>query len=152
MSRIRYVLMVVIDPKGEDAIGLLKTKGPEFLIGKLTFPGGKIEPEESVFTAASRELREETGVRLPAKQWHFAGYKSTDEFELHIVAARSKYVHEAKQMEAEPVLILPLAQHCRKAKESPSEYTPDFLQVVAKSLVALKISNALRDSLTQDVT
>ncbi len=38
-------------------------------IGGVTFPGGYVDERESAEMAASRELREETGLNIPADQW-----------------------------------------------------------------------------------
>ena len=46
-----------------------KNRGPENLIGKLNGVGGKIEENESEFSAMVREFKEETGLETLKIQW-----------------------------------------------------------------------------------
>jgi 8-oxo-dGTP pyrophosphatase MutT (NUDIX family) len=63
---IHYVSIIAIDPRADEVLLMEKTKGPQHLIGKLTFPGGKREAEDpSAAHAAARELLEEAGVEVP---------------------------------------------------------------------------------------
>ncbi len=135
MSCIRYVLMIVIDPSCKKAIGLLNTKGPEFLIGKITFPGGKAEAGESPQAAASRELLEEAGVEIAIAKWRQAAFKGDGNYELFVMLAVSEKVHEARQAEEEPVFELNPAQHLSAARIEPSRYTPDFIEFLETSAV-----------------
>ncbi len=43
---------------------LMRRSGTGFFDGLYSLPGGHVEPGESVFEAAERELREETGLRV----------------------------------------------------------------------------------------
>ena len=134
-----YVLMVVIDPATRSAVGLIKKKGPAFLLDKLNFPGGKIEPGETPEAAASRELREEAGVHVDDYEWTRALYWGDAAYELHVMAATSVHVHSARQCEDEPVQVLDLDEHARQATERPDLYPPDFLQVLNAAKLALHI-------------
>jgi len=78
MSFTSYVLMLVIDPTTRHAVGLIKRRGPAFLHGKISFPGGKLEPGETPEAAASREMREETGLRIDETGWTRASYVTDD--------------------------------------------------------------------------
>lgn len=125
---VRYVLMVVIDPQREYAIGITKKKGPKELIGRLCFPGGKIEPGEEPAMAASRELLEETGVTVKPGDWHDLGVRVTKNGVLHVFCAMSDRVLHARTCEEEPVHHLAIARHLEYATRQPAQYAPDFLQ------------------------
>lgn len=126
MTKIQYVTMVVIDPALGLAIGLTKLKGPKHLIGRITFPGGKIEPGEAAVTAASRELLEETGVEVPAANWQQVRFVEGADYELTVLTALSNKVSHARSIEAEPVWRLDIPWHLDNAKRQPSQYASDF--------------------------
>lgn len=48
-----------------------KIKGPEINIGKWNFIGGKIENNETIYQALSREVKEETNIIVNPKNWEF---------------------------------------------------------------------------------
>src|SRR5690606_8311472 len=99
-----YVLAIAIDARTGRAVGLIKNKGPAALIGKITFPGGKIEPGEGLEDAVSREMREEAGIEVPPAAWtHVASSK-----EVSVFMADCAQIEQARTMESEPILILDL--------------------------------------------
>jgi 8-oxo-dGTP pyrophosphatase MutT (NUDIX family) len=140
MNLTRYVLMVVIDPETRTVVGLIKKKGPSFLIDKVTFPGGKIEQGEHPGAAAGREMFEETGVEIPALAWRVVEIRKTDEMELTVLAAQSSDVDQAFSKEEEPVMTLQIEEHRALARANPQRYSPDFLTVLEGALKALKIA------------
>lgn len=127
-----YVLMVVLDPGASRVLGLQKLKGPAHLIGKMTFPGGRIEPRENFRTTATRELQEETGVKVPAVRWRLISMRG----DLVVVAAQADLTG-ARTQEAEPVVVMPVDSAQRTAIAHPGLYAADFLTILESAKEAL---------------
>ncbi len=68
IKRIRVAVGIVFDTQGRVLVGQRVVKDRYF--AKWEFPGGKIEPEESVTQALVREFKEECGIELePSKEF-----------------------------------------------------------------------------------
>jgi 8-oxo-dGTP pyrophosphatase MutT (NUDIX family) len=130
---IKYVLMIVYDPTRDLVVGLLKLRGPEFLIGKLTFPGGRTEEGETIEEAASREGSEEAGLRVPVDAWKFVCRHAT----MAVLAATTDETLRARQCEDEPVFIMNVTRQLEYAAQKPELYSPDFIVTLEASLATL---------------
>jgi 8-oxo-dGTP pyrophosphatase MutT (NUDIX family) len=139
MDSISYVLMVVVDPVTASAVGLIKKKGPTFLLNKLTFPGGRIEEGESPRSAATRELFEEAGIHVPESAWTLAEFRTSADHEMYVLAATSCHACEARQMEDEPVVLLEPQRHLLRAVVRTEEYAPDFVVVWRAAMKVLNL-------------
>lgn len=128
-----YVLMLVHDPVRDLVIGLLKERGPAFLIGKLTFPGGKTEPGETPEQACSRETDEEAGISVPVDAWKFVARSGV----VMVMAAVSDQVIHAKQCDDEPVFVMSVPRQLEYAARTPDSYVPDFIVLLEASLATL---------------
>ena len=136
MNYLRYVLLLVIDPDTGYVVGITKKKGPAFLLNRITFPGGKIEPDEDILVAASREMKEETGIDIPVSDWKLFDVQKEEGYELNkLVAVSSKVLH-SRTCEEEPVWHLKISAHQQFAAEQPAQYAPDFLQTLQDALTA----------------
>ena len=71
---IKYTATMLYHEKSNMCRGVQKAKGPEAVLGKWNYIGGKVEGDESIFAAHSREFREETGLRLEEIAYHKAGF------------------------------------------------------------------------------
>lgn len=60
----RYVATMIYHEEANAFIGVHKTRGPQAIVGKVNFIGGKVERGESDFNAHIREAREEVGIHL----------------------------------------------------------------------------------------
>lgn len=131
----KYVMTVVLTEDGQHAIGLIKRKGPEKLIGKITFPGGRRDPGEDPRTAAARELEEETGVRIPADRM----VNIANSEQMAVYAARSNDVFKAFTREEEEVLILAVPRHLEYRRQLPDAYVPEFEVFLKAAAAALPV-------------
>lgn len=59
---------VVLATKDGELNALVVTRGSEPFEGRLALPGGFVDPEEDLGPAILRELREETGISVEARQ------------------------------------------------------------------------------------
>lgn len=127
-----YVLLFVLNPATQQLVTLTKQSGPAFLKGKLTVPGGKREEVdgklEEVAVAATRELREETGLSVDQSAWLRIGGKKGEWGSLEAVLALSNEVHTARTMELEAVSTHTLDELEGLPKES---LAPDLLDYAA---------------------
>lgn len=55
---------------GSHKVALIRKERPEWQKGKLNGIGGHIEPGESPSQAMTREFEEETGVKIPLRNWN----------------------------------------------------------------------------------
>jgi 8-oxo-dGTP pyrophosphatase MutT (NUDIX family) len=130
---IQYVLMIIHDPIRDLVVGLLKLRGPEFLIGKLTFPGGRKEEGERIEETASRETLEEAGVRVPVDAWKFVCRHET----MAVLAVTFDDVLRARQCEDEPVFVMNVERQLEYAAHNPEAYSPDFIVTLEAALATL---------------
>lgn len=146
-----YVIGVALGAELTNAICLKKDKGPAALIGKWTFPGGKIDPNEEpasvtpgdptpkeYFDVMTREFQEETSVYIDPNNWVSFGSQSFDDgskLYLFGVIATQEELNNAKTMETEEVKVLGVGPD----KDNTLQYAPDFDQLV--SIVANYFGN-----------
>jgi len=90
---------------------LIKKLAPEWQKGYLNGVGGKIEANETSLEAMVREFYEETGVLIPAKQWHcYSQIFRPNHYELDVFFAHSDLAFEARTVEKEEVLIIKVSE------------------------------------------
>jgi 8-oxo-dGTP pyrophosphatase MutT (NUDIX family) len=137
MSFLRYVLMVAVDVPSGFTVGITKKKGPSFLLNRITFPGGKLEEGETPAVAASREMREETGLTIAEGAWIPLKVVRGKDYELTVLVAHCSTVFHARQWEEEPVWHLHCPSHLSYARQQPDQYAPDFIEVLTGALELL---------------
>ena len=143
MTILKYVLLLAVDPSTGFVVGLTKKKGPSFLLNKLTFPGGKREEGETVETAASREMLEETGLAIAKEDWVLFDTATYSGYVLSKLAVSTPKVLHARACEVEPVWHLSIEHHLRYAAQHPSQYAPDYVNTLRAAMAALSIEEPL---------
>lgn len=133
-AKTRYVLMTVFHPELSFVVGITKKRGPAFLLGKLTFPRGKLEQGETAAEAASREMLEETGLPIPRDVWRLVEHVEHADCELTVLTATSAAFYNARTLEDEPVWHLAVERHLAYAKAQPAQYSADFIRLLEDSL------------------
>lgn len=134
MQKTTYVLCIPITPDGSTAVGITKLKGPAFLLNKVTFPGGRVEPGESPREAAVRELSEEVGITVGQDDAVLLAEQHDDSKSLYtylVVTPKARY---ARQLESEPVWLLDCQFHLEQAARQAQAYAPDFLSNLESAL------------------
>ena len=98
---INYVMCVITDPNHNEYVMITKNR-PEFLKGKTTFVGGKVEKGEGVIDAMVRETKEECGLDIDPIQ---IGYIFGHEYTVFVFKAVVDNILEADTMEDEKISI-----------------------------------------------
>lgn len=68
----QYTIGALFTPDFENVLLIKKTK-PEWQKGKLNFPGGSIEENETAHECIAREFKEETDLDIPIPNWNHIG-------------------------------------------------------------------------------
>lgn len=103
MDKREYVVCYVLDPEKQSVVLIHKQRGPAAVIGQWNGLGGKIEVGETQEQTASREVQEESGLRIQTTDWEHLGTLKGPSYTLHFLWAISPDMHEAFTNETEPV-------------------------------------------------
>lgn len=123
-----YVVVFPFDFDGKHVL-LIEKQKPDYLRGKWNGPGGRVEPGESIFNAAARELEEETGITVFSRDFNhiisMEFYETNDAFlageylRIDFLTIFNNVIHHARKMEEEEVTIWPV--HYALGKEHYSD-------------------------------
>lgn len=129
-----YVLIVCLDQAQQNVVTLRKIKGPAAVIGKINFPGGKLELHEEPMHAAIREFHEETGVLLPEQDLSMLCFGGVvDEYALYVYSAKTDLALQASTTEQEIVSVTPIAALPHPESAEARNYSPDFFRLLTKA-------------------
>lgn len=107
---------------------LIKKLAPEWQKGYLNGVGGKIEANETSYDAMAREFQEETGVLIPAKEWHcYSKIYRPEHYEVDVFFAHSDLAFQSRTVEKEEVLIA-------KVSELPENLIPNLSWLIPLAL------------------
>lgn len=104
MSYKNYVIGVYLS-QGLDKVLLILKDKPQWQKGLYNFPGGKVEPQDiDVYTCASREFKEETGLDISPHDWTHVGDINGEGYNCSLLVATHRDTNgEAKSMESEQI-------------------------------------------------
>lgn len=120
-----YVLGFMFDKKGEK-VALIEKIKPKWQEGLLNGIGGKIEEDESAYTAMTREFFEETGVHY--EHWNFFTQMQEDGvFKVYVFYAFSDDVYNVKTVEQEEVYVMDLDEEWKVIRENSVSNIPWLL-------------------------
>lgn len=129
-----FVLGLVFNATGDRAVGLVKQKGPAFLHGKITFPGGRVEAGDlSLEHRTSDELRQEANILVVPDQWKFVAQCA----EMSVFCAALPDISMARTMEVEPVFQFDVQLQLAMAQKRPQMFAPDFIPLTSKARAIL---------------
>jgi 8-oxo-dGTP pyrophosphatase MutT (NUDIX family) len=135
----RYAQSIVFSPDFSHVMVLTKRHGPEFLIGRLNFPGGHIEEGESPEEAASRECKEEADITVSPDAWLLARYRRFGSTaELYTYCAVSADIFSARSMTDELIEVRMALPTIVDAWQFPELFCPDFMSLLASAIEALR--------------
>jgi 8-oxo-dGTP pyrophosphatase MutT (NUDIX family) len=98
---ISYVMSVITDPSHEEYVMISKNR-PEFLKGKTTFVGGKVEKGETIVAAMIREASEECNLDIEPQLF---GYIFGEDYTVFVFKAVVDNIYEAVTMEDEKITV-----------------------------------------------
>lgn len=106
-NKVRYVVGFMFDQKTFGVL-LIEKQKPAWQFGKLNGIGGKIEEGENSLEAMQREFAEETGV--VQFYWQHVVTMSGEDWEVEVFTCKDDKIHEARTMEKEKVMYIPLSE------------------------------------------
>lgn len=103
-----YTLVFIFDLKGDRLLMIHKSSknSPSVVYDKFNAVGGKIEPGETPAAGATREVEEETGIKLTGKSLHnFALLTDDKNFKIHCFCTFTNKISQFQQKTKEKLEI-----------------------------------------------
>ena len=99
-----YVLALLFTPDGS-RVALMRRTRPAWQAGRVNALGGKLLPLESAAAAASREVLEEAGVRVPEAAWREVVVWRDPVYRMHVLSAFHEAAASARTAEDQEVFL-----------------------------------------------
>lgn len=131
---LNYVTVVAMTEDLNHVVLLKKLKGPEHIVGKWTFPGGKAEEGESMEATAAREFQEETGVWIDRDNLIPIYKRTAADYAITAFAVKGA-VSGAKTVEEEEVVVVTLGEAV--ALSETGNVVPEFSQWLLDAMKVL---------------
>lgn len=108
MEHKQYVMGLIIDTT--DRVLLIKKKRPSHQVGKWNGLGGKVEDNETITAAMSRETKEESNLDIPENSWTlmYSGSQPSGSLFVFITYINPELMDSAKQMTDEIISVFPI--------------------------------------------
>lgn len=107
--RFVYVLALLFTANGERVVLMRRTR-PAWQAGRVNALGGKIMAGEAPGDAAQREVREETGVDVPADEWEELLVWEDAVYRMHVMKSFSARAESARTVEDQEVFLAPVSR------------------------------------------
>lgn len=134
-ENIQYVLGIMIDPRTDRVVVLVKNRGPKDIVGKTNFPGGKIERGETPVQAVRRECREETTLDVPEDNWFQLGTVGGKGFTIHCFMAYVRgTIDQAISNDGEEVLVISINALLNSTQANPDQFPSHFRSFLVDAL------------------
>ena len=106
----QYVMGLIFDTT--DRILLIKKKRPTHQVGKWNGLGGKVEDNESITAAMSREVKEEANLDIPETSWTlmYSGSQPSGSLFVFITYISPELMDSAKQMTDEIISVFSISE------------------------------------------
>jgi len=99
----KFVLAFIFDQTFEHVLLMHKNR-PAWQDGLVNGLGGKVEAGETAVQSVSREVEEESGLKIKEEDWTFAGFVYSDSFNLDVFGCVYKgNPSDAQTLEDEPI-------------------------------------------------
>ena len=110
MKHTQYVMGLIFDTT--DRILLIKKKRPTHQVGKWNGLGGKVEDNESITAAMSREVKEESNLDIPETSWTlmYSGSQPSGSLFVFITYISPELMDSAKQMTDEIISVFSISE------------------------------------------
>ena len=110
MEHTQYVMGLIFDTT--DRILLIKKKRPTHQVGKWNGLGGKVEDNESITAAMSREVKEESNLDIPETSWTlmYSGSQPSGSLFVFITYISPELMDSAKQMTDEIISVFSISE------------------------------------------
>ena len=110
MEHTPYVMGLIFDTT--DRILLIKKKRPTHQVGKWNGLGGKVEDNESITAAMSREVKEESNLDIPETSWTlmYSGSQPSGSLFVFITYISPEVMDSAKQMTDEIISVFSISE------------------------------------------
>lgn len=116
----QYVAGLLFDSGGENIALILKNR-PDWQSGKFNVIGGKWEKTDANYhDAMKREALEEAGVDV---DWEHRFTLTSSSYCVHFFSAHTDLAYQAKTMESEPIVLMPV-------KQLPGNLIPNLFWII----------------------